>query len=154
MANIRAFRSANCLIQKDLSEFLGVSITFISAVERGDSKLPAEQLAKLMGNPYGWDTTALTEECREATYKFDIHDNHGSMPNGCEFNGKVENNFGYSEEEVERRVNEKTAVMQADMRTLETEIAGLKEQLAFVKSQLASEKETKDRFLKIIENMK
>ena len=62
MADLKAFRATNNLYQKDISEFLGVSIGFISAIERGDSKLPAEQLAKLLANTNGWDTTYLTSE--------------------------------------------------------------------------------------------
>lgn len=57
--NIKAFRQANNLFQRDISEYLGTSIAFISAVERGNTKLPQDKLELLLHNDQGWDTSTL-----------------------------------------------------------------------------------------------
>ena len=60
--NIKAFRLANNLFQKDISEYLGTSIAFISAVERGSAKLPQDKLELLLDNNQGWDTSTLVPD--------------------------------------------------------------------------------------------
>lgn len=60
--NIKAFRLANNLFQKDISEYLGTSIAFISAVERGSAKLPQDKLELLLDNDQGWDTSTLVPD--------------------------------------------------------------------------------------------
>lgn len=155
MADLKAFRATNNLYQKDISEFLGVSIGFISAIERGDSKLPAEQLAKLLANTNGWDTTYLTSEGNGSR----IHNDYRQMTmssnmEGSEFNAPIHNYSGFSEEEVQRRVNEKIAVVDADMKALETENFFLKQQNAELKAELERERKLSDRYLKMLEGMK
>lgn len=59
--DIKAFRKANNLTQSELGEYLGCEKAFISAVENGRSKLPKDKLTLLLVNPYGWDTTMLTQ---------------------------------------------------------------------------------------------
>ena len=155
MADLKAFRATNNLYQKDLSEFLGVSIGFISAIERGDSKLPAEQLAKLLANTNGWDTTYLTSEGNGGR----IHNDDRQMTmssnlEGSEFNAPINNYSGLSEEEVERRVNEKIAVVNADMKALEAENFFLKEKNAELKAELERERKLSERYLKMLEGGK
>lgn len=57
--DLKQFRKTNGLYQKEVAEYLGVTIGFISAVERGESKLPAAKLEQLLNNSKGWDTAWL-----------------------------------------------------------------------------------------------
>lgn len=66
MVDLKAFRKANNLRQSDLAAFLETSREFISMVESGKSKLPEEQLSKLLHNSEGWDTSILLEEVATA----------------------------------------------------------------------------------------
>lgn len=59
MANLKEFRIANKLLQKEIAEYLGISRNFISIVESGKANLPREQLEKLIANDKGWDISAL-----------------------------------------------------------------------------------------------
>lgn len=61
MIDLKEFRKANNLKQEDVANYLSTSRVFISQVEGGKSKLPSEQLCKLLSNPYGWDTTMLEQ---------------------------------------------------------------------------------------------
>lgn len=61
MIDLKEFRKANNLKQEDVANYLSTSRVFISQVEGGKSKLPSEQLCKLLSNPYGWDTTMLKQ---------------------------------------------------------------------------------------------
>lgn len=62
MCDLKTFRKANNLTQSDVADFLGggVGKAFISQIEHGSRKLPSAQLAKLLNNPYGWDTSSLS----------------------------------------------------------------------------------------------
>ena len=64
MCDLKSFRKANNLTQSDIADFLGggVGKAFISQIEHGNRKLPSAQLAKLLNNPYGWDTSMLTSD--------------------------------------------------------------------------------------------
>lgn len=59
--NLRAFRMENQLSQKEVAEFLGISIAFVSAIERGVAKLPEEKIAMLRANDKGWEASKLDE---------------------------------------------------------------------------------------------
>ena len=59
MADLHTFRKANKLKQEDLAKYLNTTRAFISMVETGVSKLPAEKLSLLLNNPHGWDTSML-----------------------------------------------------------------------------------------------
>lgn len=59
MADLKKFRRDNNLSQEDLSNFLGVSIPFISQIETGKRDIPEHQLSKLLLNRMNWDVTAL-----------------------------------------------------------------------------------------------
>lgn len=59
--DFKAFRKANNLTQTEVGDYLGVQKAFISAVENGKSKLPKEKYALLLQNPYGWDTSLLSQ---------------------------------------------------------------------------------------------
>jgi transcriptional regulator with XRE-family HTH domain len=117
IVDLKAFRKANNLKQEDVSGYLDTSRVFISQVESGKSKLPSEQLEKLLSNPYGWDTTALTSPAPTISTK-------------VSGNGKAnvqvgDNNHMDSDTELKMKVA-----------VLEKENELLKEQIDFLKSLL------------------
>ena len=57
--DITKFRLANNLLQKDLSDYLGVTRGYMSMVERGASKLSRTQLDKIRDNDRNWDVKDL-----------------------------------------------------------------------------------------------
>lgn len=61
MPDLKGFRKDNGLTQSDLAEYLGGGVDkgFISQIEHGTRKLPNAQLAKLLNNTMGWDTSML-----------------------------------------------------------------------------------------------
>lgn len=59
MSELKTFRKANGLLQKDLADFLGVSREFVSMAESGKAPLPYNHLRKLLNNNKGWDVSAL-----------------------------------------------------------------------------------------------
>lgn len=145
MVDLKAFRASNDLFQKDLSQYLGVTIGFISAIERGERKLPAEQLSKLLENPNGWDTRYLTMEDKGAN----IHNDYRQMTinhnaEGCEYSGTVNNYNGLSDAEIDKIVADKVALMQAEINRLEGENQHLRNEVEYLK-------DTNDRYLRIIE---
>lgn len=60
-SDLKEFRIVNNLTQSALGDYLGVQKGFISKIENGKDKLPELKFRKLLNNPYGWDTTALTQ---------------------------------------------------------------------------------------------
>ena len=61
MHKIKAFREQNKLTQSKLGDYIGVSKSFISQVEKGKSKLSPEKLSIILLNNEGWDTSMLSE---------------------------------------------------------------------------------------------
>lgn len=59
--DVRAFLKANNLKQRDLARFLDVTEAAISNVVKGKASFSDENLIKILNNPYGWDTSMLTE---------------------------------------------------------------------------------------------
>lgn len=59
---IKAFRTANNLEQKEVAEYLGVTRQQISQIENGKSGLSKENIRKLLSNPYGWDVSMLPKD--------------------------------------------------------------------------------------------
>lgn len=60
MIDLKGFRKANKLLQKDLADYLEVSREFISMVESGKASLPYNHLHKLLNNECGWDVSMLS----------------------------------------------------------------------------------------------
>lgn len=145
MVDLRAFRLCNSLKQRDISEFLNLTVGFISAVERGASRLPTEQLAKLLENDKGWDTTYLLHGDPMRGNHYDsrhidkIMQNFES-PNNCPINQYQ----GYSKEDVEREVNQKLSLATYQIEVMEKEIRKLEEENAYLRS-------VNERYLRIIE---
>ena len=59
--DLKAFRKANNLTQEKLGEYLGIKKSFISTIESDKDPMPKDKLAKLLDNPYGWDTSMLSQ---------------------------------------------------------------------------------------------
>ena len=59
--DLKEFRIVNNLTQTELGDYLGVQKGFISKIENGKDKLPEPKYRKIIGNPFGWDTTMLTK---------------------------------------------------------------------------------------------
>lgn len=128
--NMKGFRVMNDLSQKEVAEYLEVSIAFISAVERGQAKLPAEKLIRLLENDREWETSPLLEE---ADRGMRIHNDRRSIGNNIEgeFNAPVHNNNynGFSDEEFENELKRRTELKDQQIASLEAEIESLRLQL-------------------------
>ena len=136
-ANLRAFRMMNELSQKEVAEYLDVSIAFISSIERGQAKLPLEKLVKLLENDRDWETAPLLDTSGKGTR---IHNDHRTISSNMEgeFNAPVHNNHysGYSEEEFESELQRRTELKDQQIRSLESEIEKLRLDLAQSKSMI------------------
>lgn len=60
MTQLKLFRQTNGLTQKELADYLGIGVSFISRVESGQVELPQKHLSKLLINNNGWETSSLT----------------------------------------------------------------------------------------------
>ena len=131
LVNMRAFRAMNELSQKDIAEYLEVSIAFISAVERGQAKLPAEKLVRLLENDRDWETSALIDQADKGTRIHHDYRNIGQSIEG-EFNAPIHNNNynGFSDEEFEKELKRRTELKDQQIAALEDEIKSLRQQLA------------------------
>ena len=132
LVNMKAFRVANELSQKEVAEFLHVSIAFISAVEHGQAKLPAEKLALLLENDRDWETSTLIDQPEKGMR---IHNDHRTISSiGQNFEGDfhapVNNYNGYSEEEFKKELRHVTELKDQQIASLEAEVASLRQQLA------------------------
>ena len=58
---VRDFLKANCLKQRELANYLGVTEAAISNAVNGKSCFSEENLIKIFNNPHGWDVSMLTE---------------------------------------------------------------------------------------------
>ena len=145
LVNMKAFRVMNELSQKDVAEFLEVSIAFISAVERGQARLPADKLVRLLENDKDWETSALIDQDGKGAR---IHHDHRTIGQNIEgeFNAPVHNNHynGYSEEEFERELQRRTELKDQQIASLEAEIQRLR-------MDLARERSLNERFMGILE---
>ena len=143
--NLRAFRMTNELSQKEVAEYLEVSIAFISSIERGQAKLPLEKLAKLLDNDRDWETSCLLEQGGKGTR---IHHDHRIISNNIEgeFNAPIHNNnySGFSDEEFERELQRRTELKDQQIAALEAEIERLR-------MDLARERSINERFMGILE---
>ena len=131
LVNMRAFRAMNELSQKDIAEYLEVSIAFISAVERGQAKLPAEKLVRLLENDRDWETSALIDQADKGTRIHHDYRNIGQNIEG-EFNAPVHNNNynGYSEEQFNEELKHQTSLMEQEIKNLKAENDRLRQELA------------------------
>lgn len=142
--NLKAFRQVNELSQKEVAEFLEVSIAFISSIERGQAKLPVEKLARLLENDRDWETSPLLDQGGKTR----VHNDHRTISNNMEgeFNAPVHNNnySGYSDEAFEQELQRRTALKDQQIESLEAEIERLR-------IDLARERSVNERMLAILE---
>ena len=133
MIDIKCFREKNGLLQKDLAEYLGVSIAFISAVEKGQSKLPGEKLTKLLDNDKGWDTDYLVSGNPRLRPYYDFKTMHGGQDfGGGQFNAPIY--CGNSDEDIERIVKLNMAEYEAENRSLRVKVQSLSNENAFLRT--------------------
>ncbi len=135
IVNMRAFRLVNELSQKEVAEYLEVSIAFISSVERGAARLPADKLARLLENDRDWDTEPLVESTGTG---MSVHHDHRTIGQNIEgaFNGPVHNYNGFSEEEFDRELKRRTELMQERINYLEGENDRLRQELLHERARL------------------
>lgn len=122
MADLRAFRKANKLKQKDLAKYLNTTCAFISMVETGASKLPPEKLSLLLNNTEGWETSMLVGNGGI----------YAGNNNGGSVNVQIGQNRSGDGNQSSRDANTQIAV-------LEKENQMLREQIEFMKSLIPSQ---------------
>ena len=150
--NLKAFRLENELSQKDIADYLEVSISFISSIERGQSPLPLEKLVRLLDNEQGWETDSLLDNDKDRTI---IHQDYRTISGNIEgeFHAPVHNNNynGFSDEEFERELQRRTALKDQQIASLEAEVERLRRDLDRERALLADEKTTNSRLMGILE---
>ena len=62
---VRDFLKANGLKQRELATYLEITEAAVSNAVKGKSDFSKENLIKILNNPYGWDTSMLTESQEE-----------------------------------------------------------------------------------------
>lgn len=132
MFDIRTFREVNSIRQKDLADFLGVSVTFISNMENGLSKIPGEKLGKILDNDKGWDTTCLIPKGQNTTHsdyqnQGGIHVTNGKLLGPVHMGGK-------SDEEISNIIKAAVAEYEAENRSLHAIIQAQASELGFLRS--------------------
>jgi transcriptional regulator with XRE-family HTH domain len=146
--DLKAFRQVNELSQKEVAKFLEVSIAFISSIERGQNKLPAEKLVRLIDNDHGWETAPLLGSNGRGSR---IHQDHRTISNNIEgeFNAPVNNNNfnGFSEEVLEQELRRRTELKDYQISSLQAEVERLRQ-------ELARERSISDRYLSMLEKRK
>ena len=60
--DFRKFLFDNNLKSKDVASYLGITEASVSRYTHNTCKIPINKLQKLTDNPFGWDTSALTDE--------------------------------------------------------------------------------------------
>lgn len=67
MDTIKTFRKCNKMSQVALAKYLEVTQGFISQMEKEMCPIPDWVISKILDNPYGWDTSMLTQSRDEVT---------------------------------------------------------------------------------------
>ena len=62
VVDLRGFRKANSLTQGQVAKYFNVTAPFVTSIETGKHKLPADKLEMLLNNDQGWDTSMLLVE--------------------------------------------------------------------------------------------
>lgn len=62
---VRDFLKANGLKQRELATYLEITEAAVSNVVKEKSDFSKENLIKILNNPYGWDTSMLSESQEE-----------------------------------------------------------------------------------------
>lgn len=130
--DLKEFRIVNNLTQTELGDYLGVQKGFISKIENGKDKLPEPKYRKIIGNPFGWDTTMLTrlEVSQSSTgdNTIQVTGNNVDMRNISQSLAKDEKKVA----ELEKRVAELTKdkeMLQAMIEKLQAQMSKLLEMM-------------------------
>lgn len=135
MVNLKLFRTSNHLVQKDIADFLNVSVAFISQVESGLNKLPPDKLAMLLANEKGWDPEYLVNgEPRTMTYN-NMKTQHGGQDFGASSFYAPVNIGGRSDEEVENLLKINLCEYEAENRALRVQVNQLNRENTFLRSK-------------------
>jgi transcriptional regulator with XRE-family HTH domain len=128
-ADLKEFRIVNNLTQTQLGDYLGVQKGFISKIENGKDKLPEQKFRKLLGNPYGWDTSALTQSS-VGDNTIQVNGNNVDMRNINQSKGSSED--AKRVQELEKRIAELTKdkeMLQALVDKMQSQIDKLLEKI-------------------------
>jgi len=85
MEVLKIFRQVNNLTQEELGDYLGMKKSFVSKIENGKDKLPAQKFQKLINNDKGWDIS-MFDQMIEGDY---IRQNGGRNNIGKMVGGRV-----------------------------------------------------------------
>lgn len=143
MVDLKEFRESNGLLQKELAAYLGVSVAFISAIEKGQSKLPGEKLVKLLDNDKGWNTDSLVAQSPRLRPYYDMKTMNGGQDfGGGQFNAPIY--CGKSDEDIDRIVKLNLAEYEAENRALRVKVQDMARENAFLRTMLTRLTESKD----------
>ncbi len=59
MVDLKKFRKDNGLLQREVAEYLGVNVSFVTNIECGRNNIPQDKLERLIKNDRGWDVSSL-----------------------------------------------------------------------------------------------
>lgn len=135
MIDLKAFRKANKLTQKDLAEYLGVHHSFIANIETGRSLLPNEQLDKILSNTNGWDVSMLRNNVTSIMTRAS-----GNSNASIQINSNNNNNSDANKMELEN----------AELRL---KLASLQRDIESLTQQLAEEKRRSEQYWEMIQKL-
>lgn len=126
MPDLKSFRRVNNLTQSDVARFLGGGVEkgFISQIEHGTRKLPDAQLAKLLSNDLGWDTTMLLDNGHAPSIS-----THATGHSNASVSINSHNTFDVSKEK-----DFEIAALKKEIEFLNEKLRDRDEQIAFLKS--------------------
>lgn len=114
MTDFQVFIELNKLKKSDVAQFLGVSNAFITQLCSGAKSLPAQKLALIKANSFGWDVSMFDAP---AVQNVGVH-NSGVVINQGGNHGSIDNRHYYSDSPdvlrahidiLEERIKEKDA---------------------------------------------
>lgn len=115
MCDFQLFIDKNKILKKDIAQYLGVSNAFITQLYAGLKNLPANKLALIKANNYGWDISMLNNKHKSIKIGGNAS---GVVVNGNNSNSPIDNRQYYSDspdvlraqiELLDERIKEKDA---------------------------------------------
>ena len=141
MTQLKIFRQTNKLTQKELADYLGIGVSFISRVESGQVELPQKHLSKLLINNRGWETGSLTDKEQKTS-------NNGSVIVGRDVNhSTIDNRQYYSDspdvlraqiDMLDERIKEKDAQIKEKDAQIKEKDAQIKQLLDIIQGRNAT----------------
>lgn len=157
MLDFKAFRKANKLTQKAVSDYLGVTDAFICQVEKGLRPIPEHLLSTLLKNENGWDISNLsdspnnlsTEQSEQTDTTEDVVVISTQVLEEMSAQRQLtEQALALVQEQLEAKqetilaVREQLATTQEQLTTSQEQLSTSQEQLSAEQQQVAEEKET------------